>query len=549
MLASATYMTLNAATVFAGRSSAHRFNGALPDPETAQRSILLELLGRNQACAYGKRYGFGAIRSIEDYQARVPIVTYDDLVPWIEHMKLGEKGILTSDPVLMFEKSSGSTTAAKFIPYTPTLKAHFQAALAPWITDLYRSFPGLRSGPAYWLVTPIARKKEHTQGGIPIGFENDAEYFGTLQRWVIEKTMAVPAALANVLHLGDCIYLTLRFLLQARSLTFISVWNPSFLHVLLRHLELNGEHLVRDLGVGSATVSTRLPSAVSRALRRDAIQSQKLQSMLRQGRIEPTVLWPKLNLISCWTSASSALLKAELEQKFSGVAIQGKGLLATEGVISIPIERYGGCVAALTSHFLEFMDPQSGRCRSLSEVEQGSEYSVILTTAGGLWRYQLGDRVRVTGFAERTPILEFVGKEDCVSDLRGEKLNAIFVQRALEEIECCRNAVFAMLAPSQGPSGYTLFLQSRHCTSGLAALVDARLRENPHYDYARNLKQLAPVRVFHIAQGGREGYILRCESLGQRAGSVKTTALDKRTGWEEVFRGNYVGVEPVEVTA
>jgi GH3 auxin-responsive promoter len=355
--------------------------------------------------------------------------------------------------------------------------------------------------------------------------------------------------LANVLHLDDCIYLTLRFLLQARSLTFISVWNPSFLQILLRHLELNGEQLVTDLGAGSATVSTRLPPPVSRALRRDASQSQKLQSMLRQGRIEPTVLWPKLRLISCWTSASSAFLKAEIEQKFPGVGIQGKGLLATEGVISIPIERYGGCVAAMTSHFLEFMDPQSGLCRSLSEVEKGAEYSVILTTGGGLWRYRLGDRVRVTGFAECTPILEFIGKQDCVSDLRGEKLNAIFVERALDEIECCRNAVFAMLAPSHGAAGYTLFLESRHCSSGLAALLDMRLRENPHYDYARNLAQLAPVRVFRIAQSGREDYILRCELLGQRAGSVKTTALDKRTGWEEVFRGNYVGVEPVEVSA
>ena len=549
MLTSATYRALNAAMVMVGKSSARRFELALQDPEAAQSSILLDLLRRNQDCAYGKRYGFGTIRSMEEYQARVPIATYDDLAPWIERMKLGEKGVLTADPVLMFEKSSGSASAAKFIPYTTTLKTQFQAALAPWIADLYRSFPGLGGGPAYWLVTPLAKREERTLGGIPIGFENDAEYFGPLQRWAIAKSMAVPDSLANVERLEDCIYLTLRFLLQARSLTFISVWNPSFLQILLRQLELNGERLVRDLVAGTATVSARVPEVVSPALRRDASQAQRLQSMLRRGQIEPKALWPKLRLISCWTSESSASLTAEIEQKFPGVAIQGKGLLATEGMISIPLARYRGCVAAVTSHALEFLDTQSGVCRSLSDVEKAAEYSVILTTGGGLWRYRLGDRVRVRGFAERTPILEFLGKEDCVSDMRGEKLNAIFVERVLGEIECCRKAAFAMLAPAQEFAGYTLFLESRQCVPGLAALLDVHLRENPHYDYARNLGQLAPLRVFRIARGGREDYIRHCESLGQRAGSVKTTALHKQTGWEEVFRGNYVGVEPVEVCA
>lgn len=549
MFASASYRALNVATVLAGRSSARRFELALREPEAAQRSILLDLLRCNQNCAYGKRYGFSTIRSMEEYQARVPIVTYDDLTPWVERMSLGESGVLTSDAVLMFEKSSGSASAVKFIPYTSTLKMQFQAALAPWIADLYRCFPGVGAGPAYWLVTPLAKREERTQGGIPIGFENDAEYFGTLQRWIIAKIMAVPDSLANVQGLEDCIYLTLRFLLQAQSLTFISVWNPSFLQILLRHLELNGERLVRDLVAGTATVNAPVSAVVSRALRRDASQSQRLQFMLHRGQVEPTVLWPKLRLISCWKSASSASPTAEIEQKFPGVAIQGKGLLATEGVISIPIERYRGCVAAVTSHVLEFLDPQSGVYRSMSEVEAGAEYSVILTTGGGLWRYRLGDRIRVTGFAEGTPILEFIGKEDCVSDLRGEKLNAIFVERILSEIDCCRKAAFAMLAPSQEFAGYTLFLESRQHTPGLAALLDVHLRENPHYDYARNLGQLGPVRVFRIAQGGREDYIRRCESLGQRAGSAKTTALHKQTGWEEVFRGNCVAVEPVEVCA
>ena len=98
-------------------------------------------------------------------------------------------------------------------------------------------------------------------------------------------------------------------------------------------------------------------------------------------------------------------------------------------------------MAAITSHFLEFLDQDHGDQRLVSELHEGREYSVLLTTGGGLWRYKLGDRVRVTGFAKRSPILEFLEKEDCVSDLRGEKLNAAFMARIFTEFESCRSAL------------------------------------------------------------------------------------------------------------
>src|SRR2546429_9039855 len=121
---------------------------------------------------------------------------------------------------------------------------------------------------------------------------------------------------------------------------------------------------------------------MSRGLRRDASQGEKLNAMICRGSIETAALWPHLRLISCWTTAESARIVPEIKQRFPGVAIQGKGLLATEGVVSIPIETYEGCVAALTSHFLEFID-ESGKCWLISQLEEGAAYSVLLTTGGG----------------------------------------------------------------------------------------------------------------------------------------------------------------------
>ena len=548
MLASLGYRALNTLPLAGFWRAARRFDAALQNPEAVQSDLLLRLLRQNQSCAYGRQHGFATIRCVREYEERVPIVSYDDIAGWVERMKAGEGGVLTSEPLLMFEKSSGSVSAAKYIPYTRSLREQFQAALGAWITDLYHALPGLASGSAYWLVTPLSRERERTRGGTAVGFESDAEYFGPLRRWLLQKTMAVPAELARVAGLDNCVYLTLRFLLQARLLAFISVWNPSVLQILLKRLELHGEELVRDLLDGKVSLGEPLPRGITNSLRRDARQAGNLRAMLGRGRIEPDVLWPRLELISCWTSAASAGIKSEIQGAFSGVAIQGKGLLATEGVVSIPIERYKGCVAAVTSHFLEFVDTESGVCRLVSELERGTEYSVVLTTGGGFWRYQLGDRVRVTGFAERTPVLEFVGKEDCVSDLRGEKLNAIFVATALDEFECCRSARFAMLAPSGcGTPRYVLFLESGRCDTELAAHLDQKLRANPHYAYCRSLGQLAEPRVFLIQHGAREAYLKRCEALGQRAGDVKMTALHKLIGWEEVFGGSFVNADAAEV--
>ena len=515
-----------------------------------QRRLLLELLKKNQGCAFGRQYGFESISDAREYQTRVPLATYDDLESWIERIKSGENGVLTGEPVLAFEKSSGSASAAKYIPYTQTLRRQFQSALAPWITDMHHAFPSISRGCAYWVVTPLSRERELTQSGIPIGFDSDTQYFGPSLRWILDKTMAVPPELARVADLEECIYLTLRFLLQARSLAFISVWSPSFLLILLDRLQQHGERLVRDLLEGTTDIASRISPKLSGSLIRDAGQAGNLQAMLRRGHIEPEGLWPELTLISCWTSAASAPMRSELDRRFPGVSVQGKGLLATEGVISIPIEKYEAPVAAVTSHFLEFLDEDSGGCRVIPDLEEGREYSVVITTGGGLWRYRLADRIRVTGFAERTPLLEFIGKEDCVSDLCGEKLNVLFVANILAEFEACRVASFAMLAPSgTGTSSYTLFLESTQFQPSLRIRLEERLQSNPHYAYCRRVGQLGELRLFVIQCNARESYLKHCAALGQRPGSVKLTALHNRTGWEHVFRGTYIAASTTEVCA
>jgi hypothetical protein len=522
-----------------------KFRRAVKNPQKAQSAILEKLLRQNSGCAYGKRYQFSRLRGPRDFQNAVPIVTYEDLWPWMRRMTDGEPDVLTSERVLMFEKTSGSSDSAKYIPYTASLREGFRSAIGAWMCDLYRHHPKLIAGNAYWSLTPLARKKEFTKGGFPIGFENDAEYFAGWQRKLLNTLMAVPNETARISELTGCLYVTLRFLLQSPLLAFISVWSPTFLSILLDQLRLHGGRLCCDLRDGDL----RPPSLISIAelkplkkyLRADPARAALLREiLLRDGPIATQELWPNLRMISCWADASSRLAVPAIQESFPESPIQGKGLLATEGVVSIPICSAQGSVAAVTSHFLEFLENGSATPRLLHELEAGCEYSVLLTTGGGLWRYRLGDRVRVTGFLEQTPILEFLGREGNVSDVCGEKLSAAFVDSVLLELESERACTpgFAMLAPSFEESPrYVLFFHGHIETGRFAELLDAKLRRNPHYDYCRKLGQLSPPAIFQITEGAGEAYLRRCNALGQRAGSVKETPLHRLSGWENHFQG------------
>jgi len=521
------------------------FRRAVKNPQKVQTAILQRLLRQNAACAYGKRWQFSRLRGPRDFQNAVPIATHEDLAAWMRRMTDGEQDVLTSEHVLMFEKTSGSSDSAKYIPYTASLREEFHNAIAAWMCDLYRHHPKLFTGNAYWSLTPLARKKEYTRGGIPVGFENDAEYFGGWQRKLLNRLMAVPNETAKISELTNCLYVTLRFLLQSPSLAFVSVWSPTFLSILLDQLRLHGGRLCCDLRDGEL----RPPSLISIAelrplqkyLRADPARAALLREiLLRDGPIATHELWPNLQMISCWADATSRLAVPAIQESFPENPIQGKGLLATEGVVSIPICSAQGSVAAVTSHFLEFLENGSATPRLLHELEAGREYSVLLTTGGGLWRYRLGDRVRVTGFLEQTPVLEFLGREGNVSDVCGEKLSAAFVDSVLLELEsehACTPG-FAMLAPSfEGRPRYVLFFHGRIETGRFAELLDAKLRRNPHYDYCRKLGQLSPPAIFQITEAAGEAYLRRCSALGQRAGNVKTTPLHRLSGWENHFQG------------
>ena len=213
------------------------------------------------------------------------------------------------------------------------------------------------------------------------------------------------------------------------------------------------------------------------------------------------------------------------------VRLQPKGLVATEGIVTIPFQ--GLHPLAVRSHVFEFLDEQ-GRARLAPELHLGSEYSVVVTTGGGLYRYRLGDRVVVDGWVEQTPSLRFLGRDDRVSDRFGEKLSDGFVAGVLRRLfEGEAAPRFAMLAPEKDSAGfaYTLFMDCDCVAPDLAARLERALRQNPHYAWCVDLRQLNPARIARVGPHADRAYVDACVARGQRLGDVKPTALHGDTGW------------------
>ena len=517
----------------------HRFLRTLDGVEEVQRQYLMSLLRQNVKTEYGMRHSFADLSSVEEYQQAVPLTNYEHYSPYIEDIAQGKQGVLTHEPVLLFEPSSGTSSASKLIPYTQSLKVEFQRGIAPWVVSLFRRKPELLRGSAYWSISP-PMTRERYYGEIPVGFNEDAEYLGFMGRWLHGQVTAAPQEVTRLTDADAFKLQTLVHLLAAESLALISVWSPTFLTLLLTQLIDNQDEILWLLE------KSELAGGVKRAEMIQSIMQREQEDSLFER------IWPNLSVISCWTHGPSEMYAKEIQKYFPNVEIQGKGLVATEAFVSLPLLPDCDPVLAVNSHFFEFGDTESGDIYLAHEVEEGKVYSVIVTTSGGLYRYRLGDLVRVTGFFHGAPTLRFVAKERAVSDLFGEKLHADHVQRSAADVfsRCSIEPPFFLLAPVKNPNetvAYSLFLDTGSMTTEQAELLrdtlDKRLCENFHYAHCRNMGQLGALQLFLIDRSSgapEEIFVREMQRRGQKLGDIKPAILDKEMGWEQLFQGRFV---------
>lgn len=410
----------------------------LATPQKAQERTLQKVISRLSGTRYAHR--IGDVLDYRDFANKVPIVSYEDIEDLIELMLEGEEDVLFPGRVMKFEKTSGSSAREKYIPYPEALISDFTAMFRLWAYDLLCYGPELKTGTFYFSVSPQFGEPKKSSSGAKLNLEEDDEYLNTITRLMMRPFVAVDSQIKKIQDPNEFKKTLLSKLIKCKDLEVISVWNPSFLTTLFENISSE-----------------------------DEIRSY----------------FPNLKLISCWGSSLARYDFNYIKNLFPGVLVQSKGLLATEGAVTIPLLTAPAPVPLLHLAFFEFED-SNGKIHRLHELKEGEKYQLIISQSGGLYRYRLGDKVQVIDFFKATPCLEFIGRTDDTSDLVGEKLTESFIesffkQKGFKEL--------SIVVPSKNKKRYVIISP----TEGIHDEFEDYLMQSYHYRNARKLGQLKPV--------------------------------------------------------
>jgi GH3 auxin-responsive promoter len=452
----------------------NRFIDGLEHLQNRQSRLLHDIIGDLSQTVYGRDHGLDRTDGYLAFAAKLPLTRYEDLEPYLKRQIEGESRVITTEAFIHIEPTSGSRGAVKAIPYTKAMKQAFGRMFRIWAYDLLSKQLSLQSGRIFISQSPqspINRETQYLGGWLE----------ALIGQFLVRQRGEHPDFLMDV-SLA---------LLRADDLEVISVWSPSYLTVILDYIEQN-----------KVTIRPHLSASRANVL---------------QDPINWPSVWPHLQLISCWDEGQARPLAQELAARFPGVTFQGKGLLATEAPLSMPITAAKGALPLYDSVFFEFLR-DDGSLALLSELTVGTIYEVVITTASGLIRYRLGDLIRVTGQHRGAPVIAFHGRGADISDMVGEKLSEAFVRGALTPL--IPSGRFLLL-PDAAQRRYVLLSED---SEDISPMAEAALNAAYHYQLARQQSQLGAIKAVRVHD--LLGLIKRfATGQGQAMGHVKDTAL------------------------
>ncbi|MBI1914062.1 MAG: GH3 auxin-responsive promoter family protein [Planctomycetes bacterium] len=499
------------------------FEAATHNPQVVQDALLHRLLSAQSDTGFGRDHRFRDIATYEDFCRQVAVAGYEAIEPYIARMRQGDFNALVSDgPVRMFALTSGTTATRKYIPVTASYLADYRRGWNIWGLKAFRDHPDTKLRP---IVQVSGDWNEcQTEAGTPCGAVTGLT--ARMQKRLIRWLYCVPACVGSVKDAAAKYYLILRLSLP-REVAMIIAANPSTMLALARAGDREKEHLIRDLSDGTLSPRYDIPATVREAVapkmrKRHPQRAKELEAIVnRTGTLYPKDYWPSYCLLGNWMGGSVGAYLRHYPRYFGDRLVRDVGLIASEGRMTIPMTSgTPSGVLDVTSHFFEFIpeaegdSPQPAVLRA-HELAEGRNYYILLTTAYGLYRYHIHDVVRVTGFHNKTPLLEFLSKGSHFSNLTGEKLSEYHVTAAVQDVVRELNVPLGTysVAPCWPNSGddltpyYGLFVECGDLPSPAEAArfarrLDQRLAElNVEYAAKRESQRLAPLRVQLLSAG------------------------------------------------
>jgi GH3 auxin-responsive promoter len=503
---------------FPSRVKLWQFAAACRRPREVQERLLYRILREQTETGFGHDHRFATIRNVADFRRQLPVMGYEAFEPYIARVRRGEtRALLADERVLMFALTSGTTAARKTIPITPRYLADYRRGWNRWGLRALLDHQRISCSP----ILQVAGDPEEymTEAGIPCGSLSGLTV--RMQKRIIRFLYTFPAAAVSIGDHAAKQYVALRLSL-ARPVGMIVAPNPSTLAALARLLNERKEDLLRDLRDGTLNSAVPIPEAIraelAPLLKKRPNRARQLDATAEKaGELWPRDVWPPDRmLLGTWSGGSVGPYLRQLTRYYGETYVRDLGLLASEGRMSIPLKDNSSAgVLDTTTHYFEFIpeseiDSPQPTVLGAHEVEEGKNYFLVPTTAAGLYRYDLRDLIRVTGFYNQTPMIEFLGKGSQFASLTGEKLSEYQVTKAVAEEVNRRGLPLPVytLAPcwDDRQPHYALFIERaiwNETTGGeVAEAIDAALGHwNDEYRGKRASGRLGEVRIAWLPPG------------------------------------------------
>lgn len=387
------------------RSTVGRLERAIGEPVAAQNKVLIDLVRAASQTSFGRKHGFtGILESkdpIREFQARVPLGTFDDLAPWLERTRAGEADVLWPGVVTDFAISSGTSRSTnKELPVTGDLFRHFnrfaQTLIGCHIIE-QGSIRSVRGLPVAFTSTIVA---DELRPEARVGQVSGLVAARSRRSWLRNFfSRPIPQAIIEAATLDEKIDRFVEYSLDrdVRMMAMIP-W------LVLRFLDRASEIYCGKTGNRSHSPASKF--------------------------------WPNLDLVICGGQPLS-LYRDSIQRRIGARPVSLIEMYgASESMFALQMRSDDRRLFLHPDNrvFFEFVPYSPGEStqqrHTVADVECDRAYVMHISTCGGLWGYSMDDVVRFTSLNPHC--IEVLGRASEILELQPGRLTGVQIRQALQ---------------------------------------------------------------------------------------------------------------------
>lgn len=482
--------------------------------------VLLKILKINSATEIGIKYNFKSIKCIKDFRENFPITNYDFYEEYVEKMAQGRENILVSEKIEYFGHTSGTTGKQKLIPVTKHSRLIASKYMGILLTRF--AYDNLKKQWNYERglgVTDMVTTT-YTEGGIPICSATSGGMKGIKD--ILKYLYTSPIEVMEIKDKDSANYLHLLFALRERNLAYISAAFISNILDLFRILEDNYKDLIGDIKKGRINNNINLDENTRKKLNTyltpNASRADELEKEFEKG-FKGIIrnIWPNIVYIATVTGGNFSIYDDKVNYYTDNLPIYSPVYAATEGTIGInPYIKKIRYVVIPDTVFYEFIpfeeiDKENPKTLLINEINVGEKYEIVITNYAGLYRYRLGDVIKVVSYYNNCPEIEFLFRKNQILNMVSEKTNeeqlTSAIKSTIDKLNLSLIDYTTMPDNSITPGRYIFYFEfkdklSKEKIKLLEQQLDKELKNaNLAYNRARNNKKLGDVKIVVLKNG------------------------------------------------